>query len=100
QARGKAGSSGGESKGNSGESGGENTKRTDRQHLPEPNQVESVDCFAQQEEHDMTTYSRLQQGRIGVLGGALLMTSLGCSTPLSTHEKGALVGGGTGAGVG
>jgi len=48
----------------------------------------------------MTTYSRFQQGRIGGLGGALLMTSLGCSTPLSTREKGALVGGGTGAGVG
>jgi outer membrane protein with glycine zipper len=48
----------------------------------------------------MTTYSRLHQGMLGVLGGALLMTSLGCSTPLSTREKGALVGGGTGAGVG
>jgi hypothetical protein len=48
----------------------------------------------------MTTYSRFQQGRIGVLGGALLMTSFGCSTPLRTREKGALVGGGTGAGVG
>jgi len=48
----------------------------------------------------MTTDSRLHQGMLGGLGGALLMTSLGCSTPLSTREKGALVGGGTGAGVG
>ena len=39
----------GESKGNSGESGGENTKRTNRQHLPEPNQVESIDRLSQQE---------------------------------------------------
>ena len=50
QARGEAGSSGGESKGNSGESGGENTKRTNQQHLLEPNQVEGVDCLSQQEE--------------------------------------------------
>jgi hypothetical protein len=48
----------------------------------------------------MTPYSRFQQGMIGVLGGALLVTSIGCSTPLSTREKGALVGGGAGAGVG
>ena len=48
----------------------------------------------------MTTYSRWQQGLIGVLGGALLVTSLGCSTPLSTREKGALIGGGSGVGIG
>ena len=48
----------------------------------------------------MTTYSRFQQRMIGVLAGALLVTSLGCSTPLSTREKGALVGGGSGAGIG
>jgi len=48
----------------------------------------------------MTTYSRFQQGMIGVLGGALLVTSISCSTPLSTREKGALIGGGTGAGIG
>jgi len=48
----------------------------------------------------MTTYSRFQQGMIGFLGGALLMTSLGCSTPLSTREKGALVGGWPGAAIG
>ena len=48
----------------------------------------------------MTTYSRFQQGMIGVLGAALLVTSIGCSTPLHTREKGALIGGGAGAGVG
>jgi uncharacterized protein YcfJ len=37
---------------------------------------------------------------IGVLGGVLLVTSIGCSTPLHTREKGALIGGGSGAGVG
>jgi YMGG-like Gly-zipper len=48
----------------------------------------------------MTTYSWFHQGMIGVLGGALLMTSMGCSTPLNTREKGALIGGGAGLGVG
>jgi hypothetical protein len=48
----------------------------------------------------MTKYSWFHQGMIGVLGGALLMTSVGCSTPLSKREKGALFGGGAGAGVG
>jgi len=48
----------------------------------------------------MTTYSRLQQGIIGILGGALLVTAVSCSTPLHTREKGALIGGGAGAGVG
>jgi len=28
---------------------------------------------------------------IGVLGAALLVTSIGCSTPLHTREKGALI---------
>ena len=48
----------------------------------------------------MTTYSPVHQGMIGVLGAALLVTSIGCSTPLHTREKGALIGGGAGAGVG
>jgi hypothetical protein len=48
----------------------------------------------------MTRYSRFQQGMIGILGAALLITSIGCSTPLRTREKGALVGGSAGAGVG
>jgi YMGG-like Gly-zipper len=48
----------------------------------------------------MTIYSRFQPGMIGVLGGALRVTSIGCSTPLHTREKGALIGGGAGAGVG
>jgi hypothetical protein len=52
------------------------------------------------EKQHMTTYSRFHQGMIGVLGGALLAASMGCSTPLSTREKGALIGGGAGLGVG
>jgi hypothetical protein len=52
------------------------------------------------EKYHMTTYSWFHQGIIGVLGGALLMTSVGCSTPLSKREKGALIGGGAGAGIG
>jgi len=52
------------------------------------------------EKHHMITYSWFHQGMIGVLGGVLLVTSIGCSTPLSTREKGALLGGGAGLGVG
>jgi uncharacterized protein YcfJ len=52
------------------------------------------------EKQHMTKYSLFHQGMIGVLGGALLVTAVGCSTPLSTREKGALIGGGAGAGVG
>jgi hypothetical protein len=48
----------------------------------------------------MTTYRRFQQRMIGVQVGAVLVTSIGCSTPLSTREKGALIGGGPGAGIG
>jgi len=48
----------------------------------------------------MLPYHRFQQGMIGVLGGVVLVTSLGCSTPLNKREKGALIGGGAGAGVG
>jgi hypothetical protein len=47
----------------------------------------------------MITYSRFQQGMLGVLGSALLMTSISCSTPLHTREKGALIGGGAGVGA-
>jgi uncharacterized protein YcfJ len=35
-----------------------------------------------------------------LLTGALLFTAVGCSEPLSTREKGALIGGVGGAGVG
>jgi uncharacterized protein YcfJ len=52
------------------------------------------------EKQPMTTYSWFHQGMIGVLSAAVLVTSLGCSTPLSTREKGALIGGGAGLGVG
>ena len=48
----------------------------------------------------MTTYSLFHQGTTRILGGLLLVTLMGCSTPLSTREKGALIGGGTGAGIG
>jgi hypothetical protein len=62
--------------------------------------VKSVDRFSRKEQQHMTIYSRFYQGMIGVLGGALLVTSIGCSTPLNKREKGALIGGGAGAGVG
>lgn len=48
----------------------------------------------------MTKYRLFHQGMIGVLVGALLVAAVGCSRPLSTREKGALIGGGAGAGVG
>ena len=48
----------------------------------------------------MITYSRFHRGMIGVLGGVLLVSAIGCSTPLNKREKGALIGGGAGAGVG
>ncbi|MBI3247649.1 MAG: hypothetical protein HYZ50_14185 [Deltaproteobacteria bacterium] len=48
----------------------------------------------------MIAYSRFHQGIIGILGGVSLVTAMGCSTPLSKREKGALIGGGTGARVG
>ena len=48
----------------------------------------------------MTKYNRFHQGMIGVLSAAVLVTSMGCSTPLSKREKGALIGGGAGLGVG
>jgi len=35
-----------------------------------------------------------------LLTGALLFTAVGCSEPLSTREKGALIGGAGGAGIG
>ena len=43
------------------------------------------------EKQQLTKYRWLRQGIIGVAGGALLVTLLGCSTPLTTREKGALV---------
>lgn len=48
----------------------------------------------------MTKYGWFHQGIIGVLSSALLLTAVGCSTPLSKREKGALMGGGTGAATG
>src|SRR4029453_7172231 len=46
------------------------------------------------EKQHMLTYRRFHHGIIGVLSGALLLTAVGCSTPLSKREKGALIGGG------
>jgi len=56
--------------------------------------------FSQKEKQQMTTYRWFRQGIIGVVGGALLVTLVGCSTPLTTREKGALIGGGAGVGTG
>jgi len=35
-----------------------------------------------------------------ILAGTLLLTTVGCSEPLTTREKGALLGGAGGAGIG
>jgi hypothetical protein len=56
--------------------------------------------FSQKEKYQMTKYHRFRQGIIGVAGGALLVTLVGCSTPLTTREKGVLIGGGVGVGTG
>jgi outer membrane lipoprotein SlyB len=42
----------------------------------------------------------LRSSCAAMLAGALLFTTLGCSRPLTTREKGALIGGGAGAGIG
>jgi hypothetical protein len=46
------------------------------------------------EEERMIGHNLFLHGMVGVLGGALLITSVGCSEPLSTREKAALIGGG------
>jgi hypothetical protein len=56
--------------------------------------------FLQKEKQQMTKFRRFRQGIIGVAGGALLVTLVGCSTPLTTREKGTLIGGGVGVGAG
>ena len=48
----------------------------------------------------MLRYSVLHKRTIGVLAGILLITAAGCSQPLTTREKGALLGGAFGAGSG
>jgi hypothetical protein len=89
-----------EGEGNSGEDGGYHERRLTLQTPISLSHVRNMNCLSQKEQQDMRTYSRWQQGRIGVLGGAVLVTAIGCSTPLSTREKGALIGGGAGAGAG
>lgn len=42
----------------------------------------------------MTTYTQFHRGIISILGETLLVTSVGCSTPLNKREKGGLIGGG------
>jgi uncharacterized protein YcfJ len=48
----------------------------------------------------MTISTLLRVSGTAILTGTLLLTSVGCSTPLTTREKGALIGGGAGAGIG
>ena len=48
----------------------------------------------------MAKYNVSYNGMVGVLAGTLLLTAVGCSEPLSTREKGALLGGAGGAGIG
>jgi outer membrane lipoprotein SlyB len=48
----------------------------------------------------MTFSTRLRASGIAFLAGTLLFTTVGCERPLTTREKGALIGGGAGAGIG
>jgi outer membrane lipoprotein SlyB len=48
----------------------------------------------------MACSTLLRTGTTAVLAGTLLLTTVGCSRPLTTREKGALIGGGAGAGIG
>ena len=48
----------------------------------------------------MIRFSLLQTTTTALLAGTLLLTAVGCSEPLTTREKGALIGGGAGAGIG
>ncbi|HEV8715223.1 MAG TPA: YMGG-like glycine zipper-containing protein [Candidatus Binatia bacterium] len=48
----------------------------------------------------MTFSMLVRKSGSGVLIGTLLLTAVGCSEPLTTREKGALLGGVGGAGIG
>ncbi len=48
----------------------------------------------------MTFFTLLRTSATAILAGTLLLTTVGCSEPLTTREKGALIGGGAGAGIG
>ena len=48
----------------------------------------------------MTFSTLLRAGGTVILTSTLLLTSIGCSEPLTTREKGALLGGAGGAGIG
>lgn len=48
----------------------------------------------------MTVFSLLCKNGIAFLIGLVLLTMVGCSQPLTMREKGALLGGGAGAGIG
>ena len=48
----------------------------------------------------MTFLTLVRKSASGILMGALLLTAVGCSEPLTTREKGALLGGAGGAGIG
>jgi YMGG-like Gly-zipper len=48
----------------------------------------------------MTFFDLLRTSCAAILTGSLLLSALGCSTPLTPREQGALIGGGAGAGIG
>lgn len=48
----------------------------------------------------MNFFTLLRTSGTAILAGTLLLTTVGCSEPLSTREKGALIGGAGGAGIG
>jgi uncharacterized protein YcfJ len=48
----------------------------------------------------MTSSTLFRTGITVLLTSTLLLSTVGCDRPLSTREKGALLGGGAGAGIG
>jgi uncharacterized protein YcfJ len=48
----------------------------------------------------MKCFSSLRTSSMAFIAGTLLLTTIGCSSPLTPREEGALIGGGAGAGIG
>ena len=48
----------------------------------------------------MTFFALIHKNVTALFAGTLLLTTVGCSQPLTMREKGALLGGGAGAGIG
>jgi len=48
----------------------------------------------------MKFFTHLRTSGTAFIAGTLLLTAVGCSSPLTPREQGALIGGGAGAGIG